>query len=486
MQFLMILNIVFFLLSAETVRAEPPIIWNGDYAFNLAPNGYEQNSGRQLRDCGSTVPSAGGGLAAPIGSFCQYSSGALGAMYIKVGAADTAWTNVLGGTTGWALAGNAGTTAGTDFVGTTDAQDLVIKRNSAEIARAQASGWEAATVLGSSSSGGNLTLRSTSNATVGSVLIANQATEKTRIGNVGASTTFNGLVEMLTASGTNSRDNALIVRDNGADFPTDPAAASSSGFQFAPRGTAGVTEIITRTNGDVGLWRNYRSGDGTAIGKMAFGLPWGFANSNAALTTLEISGFNLQTADIVRIHNATDWGGVVSSIGSGGQYRGPVGTVSLPTFAGYTDTNTGMWFPAADTLAWSLAGAEELRLDATGLGIDTTPAAKLDVNGSARIRGLNSVGVVTTDADGDLSTNANLPASLGGRGTAIQEARTGTFGGVDTTYTLTQTPLSNADVTVFLGTVIQRQGTDYSIAGTTITFAAQDTSSQSIYAVYRY
>ena len=38
-------------------------------------------------------------------------------------------------TTAWRLTGNAGTTAGTNFVGTTDAQDLVLKTNGVEIAR---------------------------------------------------------------------------------------------------------------------------------------------------------------------------------------------------------------------------------------------------------------------------------------------------------------------------------------------------------------
>jgi hypothetical protein len=39
-----------------------------------------------------------------------------------------------GGGAGWALTGNAGTTAGSDFIGTTDAQDFVIKTNSNQMA----------------------------------------------------------------------------------------------------------------------------------------------------------------------------------------------------------------------------------------------------------------------------------------------------------------------------------------------------------------
>ncbi len=48
----------------------------------------------------------------------------------------TAWVILTTGTfNDWKLAGNAGTTAGTDFIGTTDGQDVVFKRNNSEIAR---------------------------------------------------------------------------------------------------------------------------------------------------------------------------------------------------------------------------------------------------------------------------------------------------------------------------------------------------------------
>jgi hypothetical protein len=45
-----------------------------------------------------------------------------------------AWA-AAGSFSGWSLTGNAGTTAGTNFIGTTDAQDFVIKANSLEVAR---------------------------------------------------------------------------------------------------------------------------------------------------------------------------------------------------------------------------------------------------------------------------------------------------------------------------------------------------------------
>jgi len=65
---------------------------------------------------------------------------------------------------------------------------------------------------------------------------------------------------------------------------------------------------------------------------------------------------------------------------------GTDGTAATPAVQG-TDTNTGMFFPAADQIAFSEGGTEVMRIDASGnVGIGTTtPGAKLDVNGWAQV-----------------------------------------------------------------------------------------------------
>ncbi len=52
----------------------------------------------------------------------------------------SAWIPALANNNGWTTTGNSGTTAGTNFIGTTDATDVVIKSNNTEIYRATSTG----------------------------------------------------------------------------------------------------------------------------------------------------------------------------------------------------------------------------------------------------------------------------------------------------------------------------------------------------------
>jgi len=59
-----------------------------------------------------------------------------------------------------------------------------------------------------------------------------------------------------------------------------------------------------------------------------------------------------------------------------------LGTALLPSYSFTGDTNTGMWSPTADTLAWSTGGVERMRVLSNGnVGIGTvTPNSPLHVS----------------------------------------------------------------------------------------------------------
>ena len=60
----------------------------------------------------------------------------------------------------------------------------------------------------------------------------------------------------------------------------------------------------------------------------------------------------------------------------GGVLTVQAGTAAAPAITTAGDTNTGIFFPAADTIAFSEGGAEAMRLDSSGnLGLGVTPSA---------------------------------------------------------------------------------------------------------------
>jgi len=74
-----------------------------------------------------------------------------------------------------------------------------------------------------------------------------------------------------------------------------------------------------------------------------------------------------------------------NGINSSGVIVAPDGSASAPAITNDGDTNTGIFFPAADTIAFAEGGAEAMRIDSSGLvGIGTSsPGTKLHVQSSS-------------------------------------------------------------------------------------------------------
>lgn len=103
------------------------------------------------------------------------------------------------------------------------------------------------------------------------------------------------------------------------------------------------------------------------------------------------------------------------------------GTAATPAIRG-TDTNTGIFFPAADTIAFAEGGTESMRLDSSGnVGIGTSsPTAKLEVNGAIKGNGVTLSGY---DVIGGGTTNyLSLYSNSGGPYIVIRGSTGGSQG----------------------------------------------------------
>ena len=100
------------------------------------------------------------------------------------------------------------------------------------------------------------------------------------------------------------------------------------------------------------------------------------------------------------------------------------GSAATPAIRG-TDANTGIFFPAADTIAFSEGGVEAARFDSAGnlgLGI-TNPTKKLSITGSSNDP--NSGAIQTTNANAGTANQVGLWASNGTQSAQFSLAGTG-------------------------------------------------------------
>lgn len=81
------------------------------------------------------------------------------------------------------------------------------------------------------------------------------------------------------------------------------------------------------------------------------------------------------------------------------------GTASLPSFTRTGDENTGIWFPAADTISFTEGGVEALRINSSGnVGVgngvnqtDSSFTVNKNITGSVNSYGIRSLGTIQAD-----------------------------------------------------------------------------------------
>ena len=163
--------------------------------------------------------------------------------------ATTSWVGFLGKNTGWTTTGNAGTNAGTNFIGTTDNQDLVFKRNNIVSGKITANN----TAFGTTAL--NVVSAGTNNSAYGnSALISNTiGGSNTAVGSSALNNNVDG--------NTNSAFGNDALHDN-IDGYSNTAFGSSSLF----KNTTGLYNVAM---GAVSLTKNTEGIYNTAVGSEA-------------------------------------------------------------------------------------------------------------------------------------------------------------------------------------------------------------------------
>jgi hypothetical protein len=220
----------------------------------------------------------------------------------------------------------------------------------------------------------------------------------------------------------NTADDVMKVREGGAWLA---AFVSLSGALIAANNLSDLTNKTTaRQNLDLEIGVDVQAYDAQladvaglspADNNFIVGNGTNFVaeSGSTARTSLGLGSIATQDSSSVTITggsiNGTTVGGTTAAAGKFTTLEATdvatvsAGTVSAPAITTTGDTNTGIFFPAADTIAFAEGGAEAMRIASDGkVGIGTTsPGRELDVNGSIRFV---SSGVIEAGGAGGLNT----------------------------------------------------------------------------------
>jgi len=272
---------------------------------------------------------------------------------------------------------------------------------------AAASATNAATSATNASNSATAASTSASNASTSATAAA--ASAVTAAGYVVPSQTGNN-GKYLKTDGTATSWDALDIST--ADITgTLPLANGGTGASDAPtaRTNLGLTigTNVQAWDADLDTWATKTAPTGTVVGTSDTQTLTNKTLTSPTLTTPALgtpaSGVvtNLTGTASININGTvgatTATTGAFTTLGATGVASFADGTVSLPSITNIGDTNTGIYFPAADTIAFSEGGVEAMRIDSSGnVGIGTNNPASFGKLTVQQTSGSTALQVTTT------------------------------------------------------------------------------------------
>lgn len=174
------------------------------------------------------------------------------------------------------------------------------------------------------------------------------------------------------------------------------STAAAGTFTTLTATTKVVTPYVDATNSAGGALRNasgvsqvqWGSGGGSNV---TFDVATNLNPANASISiaptgtgSVTINPATAGTINNMSIGATTAAAGKFTTLEATGVATVTAGTVSAPAITTSGDTNTGIFFPAADAIAFTEGGTEVFRIESNGrMGIgQTSPASKLDLSGN--------------------------------------------------------------------------------------------------------